>query len=83
MAERDSDWEETKLLANALDRASTSFFTVGFATPVAGFIYNIGGFGANVEWWRLAVGLAGWILAAFALHYQARRILRGSPDVTD
>ena len=27
--------EQTKLLANALDRASTACFTVGIATPVA------------------------------------------------
>lgn len=28
--------EQKKLLANALDRASTPCFTVGIATPVAG-----------------------------------------------
>jgi hypothetical protein len=30
--------ERTKLLANALDRASTSCFTVGIATPLAGWL---------------------------------------------
>ena len=28
--------EQTKLLANALDRASTACFTVGIVTPLAG-----------------------------------------------
>lgn len=69
--------EQTKLLANALDRASTACFTVGIATPVAGFIYNVANFGTNLEWWRLGAGLVGWLLAAFALHYLARRTLRG------
>lgn len=38
------DNEQTKLLANALDRASTACFTVGIATPIAGLVYNIGNF---------------------------------------
>lgn len=32
------DNERTKLLANALDRASTACFTVGILTPTAGFL---------------------------------------------
>jgi hypothetical protein len=36
------DNERTKLLANALDRASTACFTVGILTPAAGYLYNIG-----------------------------------------
>jgi hypothetical protein len=69
--------EQTKLLANALDRASTACFTIGIATPVAGFIYNVANFGANLDWWRLAAGLLGWLFAALALHYLARRTLKG------
>ncbi|WP_279595355.1 hypothetical protein [Methylobacterium sp. J-090] len=34
--------EQIKLLAAALNTAATSCFTVGIATPVAGYIYNIG-----------------------------------------
>ena len=33
--------ERVKLLANALDRASTSCLTVGVNTPVAGYLYGI------------------------------------------
>jgi hypothetical protein len=33
--------EQTKLLANALDRASTARFTVGIVTPVAAILYGI------------------------------------------
>lgn len=69
--------ERTKLLANALDRASTACFTVGIATPVAGFLYNIGNFRSSVPVAALAVGVVGWILAAVGLHYLARRALKG------
>jgi hypothetical protein len=72
-----SEVEQTKLLANALDRASTACFTVGIATPIAGYIYNVANFGASIDLWRLLLGLAAWILGAVALHYLARRVLRG------
>lgn len=69
--------EQTKLLANALDRASTACFTVGIATPVAGYLYNIGNFRSTAPLVALLAGLFGWILAAVALHFLARRILGG------
>jgi hypothetical protein len=69
--------EQTKLLANALDRASTVCFTVGIATPAAGFRYNIGSFRAAVPVVVLGLGMLGWLLPAIALHLLARRILRG------
>ena len=72
------DNEQTKLLANALDRASTSCFTVGIATPLAGYLYNVSGFRSSIGIAELALGLAGWIIAAIiALHLGARRLLRG------
>lgn len=55
----DGERENIKLIANALDRASTSCFTVGVATPIAGFAYNVAGFGSTLEWWRLALALVG------------------------
>jgi hypothetical protein len=67
--------ERTKLLANALDRASTACFTVGIATPAAGFLYNIGGLREGLGWPILAVGFAGWFSGALALHLIARRAL--------
>lgn len=69
--------EQTKLLANALDRASTACFTVGIVTPIAGFLYNIGNFRGLVPVPALALGLVGWILGAIALHLLARRVLKG------
>ncbi|MGQ0565704.1 MAG: hypothetical protein ACT4OK_11615 [Gemmobacter sp.] len=68
--------ERTKLLANALDRASTACFTVGVATPLAAWLYNIGGFGAATSPASLAPGVLGWILAAFVLHMVAQMVLR-------
>jgi hypothetical protein len=67
--------EQTKLLANALDRASTVCFTVGIATPAAGFLYNIGNFRVVVPLAALALGMSGWLFSAAALHLLARRVL--------
>jgi len=67
--------EQTKLLANALDRASTACFTVGIATPLAGYIYNLTVFNA-VPVSRMIVSIIGWLTGAILLHYQARRALR-------
>ena len=71
------DNERTKLLANAFDRASTPCFTVGIATPLAGYLYNVGNFRAGGQrtllvWWpcRLA-------LAALIRHFLARQALKG------
>ena len=68
--------ERTKLLANALDRASTACFTVGIVTPLAGYVYDVSGFRSSVGLAALALGLAGWLVAAVALHLAARRALR-------
>ncbi|WP_105374243.1 hypothetical protein [Neorhizobium huautlense] len=67
--------EQTKLLANAFDRASTACVTVGIVTPLAGYLYNFPNFNA-ISGGRMAVYLAGWLLSAVLLHYMARRILR-------
>ena len=69
--------EQTKLLANAMDRASTACFTVGIATPIAGYVYNVAGFGTSIDPWRFLAGLASWIVGAIALHYVARQVLKG------
>lgn len=69
--------ERTKLLANALDRASTACFTVGIATPIAGYLYNVGNIGNALSPFRLAFGLVGWLLTAVALHLLSRRVLKG------
>ncbi|MBT0777930.1 MULTISPECIES: hypothetical protein [Paracoccus] len=69
--------ERTKLLANALDRASTACFTVGIATPVAGYIYNISNLRESLPAWIMLGGGIGWISACVALHLMARRTLGG------
>ena len=67
--------EQTKLLANALNTAATSCFTVGIATPLAGYLYNVSGFRTAVSVAELAFGLGCWLLAV-GLHLAARRALR-------
>jgi hypothetical protein len=69
--------EQIKLMANALDRASTACFTVGIVTPLAGFLYNVGGLRTLVGPLELAIGVIGWLMACVFLHGGARRILRG------
>ena len=69
--------EGTKLLATALNTTATSCFTVGIVTPLAGFIYNVGGFRSSVGLPELALGLTGWLMAALCLHLLARRMLGG------
>jgi hypothetical protein len=69
--------ERTKLLANALNTACTSCFTVGIATPIAGYVYNVSGFRDTIDLGQLAVGLSGWLAAALILHLLARRALGG------
>jgi hypothetical protein len=68
--------EQVKLLANAFDRASTACFTVGIATPLAGYLYNVAGFRGSIRIPELVIGLAGWITAAIALHLAGRRVLK-------
>lgn len=69
--------ERTKLLANALDRASTACFTVGIATPIAGYIYNISGLRDVLPIFTIIAGGIGWISACVLLHLLARRTLGG------
>lgn len=67
--------EQTKRLANALDRASTACFTVGIVTPVAAMLYGIGNVG--IKFGLAVIGyLTGWLVIAVFLHYMARRVLR-------
>jgi hypothetical protein len=67
--------ERTKLLANALDRASTACVTVGIATPVAGYVYNLAGVREALPGVVLGLGVAGWFVVGGGLHMLARRTL--------
>lgn len=64
--------EQTKLTANALDRASTACLTVGVLGPSAAALYGLAG--ASAGGW-IAFGALLWLAAAGLLHYMARRTL--------
>lgn len=67
--------EQTKLLANALDRTSTACVTVGVVTPIAALLCGIGP--TAVQLGMTVVGyFLGWITIAVFLHAMARRVLR-------
>lgn len=70
-----AEMELTKLLANALDRASTSCFTIGIATPVAAMLYGLGNIGIRFSY-AVLLYLMGWLMVSVFLHYLARRVLR-------
>ena len=59
--------ERTKLLANALDRASTGCVIAGLVAPTA-----VVGFGPLAS-----VSTLVWLFSAFVLHLSARFVLGG------
>ena len=71
------DNERTKLLAAALDRASTACFTVGVATPLAGYLYGVLSFSAATSGYWVGFTAASWLLATIALPLAARRVVKG------
>lgn len=67
--------ERVKLLANALDRASTACVAVGVIGPAAAFLYGMGA--VPVSPLALGIGSTVWLGSAVFLHYFARRTLGG------
>jgi len=67
--------ERTKLLANALDRASTACVAAGLIAPAVGISNHAAG--APPLTWATALGTTIWLCAAVALHLLARRALGG------
>lgn len=65
--------EQTKLLANALDRASTACIAAGLIAPIVAAANGGNGF---ILSWVALLSSGTWILAAIALHLGARRVLR-------
>jgi len=65
--------EKAKLLANALDRASTACFAVGVLGPLAAAFYSVSGFPTG--FWPFVLGALCWFLATFGLHIEAQRVL--------
>jgi hypothetical protein len=66
--------EQTKLAANAIDRASTACLAVGVFGPLAATLYDFGGTAGHGT--ILAVGSLFWLAAAGLLHIMAHRVLR-------
>lgn len=66
--------EQTKLLANALNTAATSSFTVGVLAPIAAAIYT--STGAAIPLRVILFAAAIWFSVAVTLHLLARRVLR-------
>ena len=62
--------ERTKLLANALDRASTACVTVGVFGPAVAVLYDLGGASGTAGPF-LAIGTLLWLIAASVLHFLA------------
>ncbi|MBB4064565.1 hypothetical protein GGR23_001752 [Gellertiella hungarica] len=65
--------ERTKLLANALGRASTACLTVGVLAPTASALYMGANGPANLA--PLVAAFCGWLFSALVLHLAARRVL--------
>jgi hypothetical protein len=65
--------EKKKLLANNLDRASTSCLTLGVFGPLAAAYFNLPG--VSVNQWSFVVGAVCWGLASLALHHGAQLTL--------
>jgi hypothetical protein len=66
--------ERTKLLASAIDRASTAFLTVGIATPVAGRLFYATD--DLPDWYYIAAMVVFAGISAL-LHGFARHLLGG------
>lgn len=68
--------EQTKLLANTLDRASTACVALGVFGPAAAYLYG----SSEPDWstpnWRFVIGPLIWLIAAVLLHLAARFALR-------
>jgi len=64
--------ERTKLLANAIDRASTASFTVGVLIPVVATLVGLPGYTLG---WGLAALSLSWLLTTLVLHWIARAVL--------
>lgn len=69
--------ERTKLMANALDRASTACLTVGALGPAVASLYGLGAAGAAAasHGVLIALGSVFWLAAAGVLHFMARSVL--------
>jgi hypothetical protein len=66
--------ERTRLLANALDRASTACLTVGVLAPAASALTSSAILSVPLP--KVVAGASIWMLTAVTLHLSARKVLR-------
>jgi hypothetical protein len=67
--------EKIKLLANALNTAAGSCFTVGVIAPTVAVLINLGDARSKVTLGILALNAVGWLCAAAMIHIFARKQL--------
>ncbi len=67
--------EKIKLLANALNTAAGSCFTVGVIAPTVAVLINLGDAQSKVTIGILVANAVGWLFAAVMLHLWARKHL--------
>jgi hypothetical protein len=65
--------ERAKLIANALDRASTACLATGVIVPAGAAML---GLNSSVDVGTLMVAVVCWLVAAAVLHFEAQRVLR-------
>jgi hypothetical protein len=66
--------ERTKYTANAFDRASTSYLTVGVFAPIAAALYTSAS--AQVRLLPFMVAVLSWLFTAVILHLSGKYVLR-------
>jgi len=69
--------EQTKLLANALDRASTALLAIGVLTPLSAIYFRTPLLGNAPPIESVHIGIICYLMAAWALHLAALRTLKG------
>ena len=69
--------ERIKLSAGALSSLANAMGTLGVLGPLAAFIYAPAGFAPGRPTRVLVLSAASWAIIGGALHYGARRLLRG------
>jgi len=67
--------EKIKLLANALNGAAGSCFTVGVIPPTVAVLINLGDAQSRVTLAVLVANAFGWLIAAVVLHISGRKQL--------
>lgn len=71
----ETEKEQTKLFANALDRASTACLAIGVLTPMGALFFGQPP-GIRTPLPPIRLGIVTWLVCAWILHMAAQRALR-------